>query len=457
MPKRRNKGEGGLYQRCESVYGCPPAEEIQTEDGPRRIRPKHRCRGLWVGAVDLGWYDGKRQRRVITAKDYKVAKKKLDDLKQRVSEHGDVPQKGMTVEKWLRYWIDEIAYKRLKPSTRDGYRSKIQTMLIPQLGKHQLDTLQSHHLRTAYKRLGATRSSTTVLQAHAILRRALNDAMREQPPLVARNVATLLDAPRKAPSRREGLTTAEARAVLRRAALADGSGVLVDRIGSRWAAALLAGTRQGETLGLTLDCLHLDYVDPATGAPAPRLEVAWELQRIKYRHGCGDRTPDGAWSCGRKRAGSCPQCQLDVRADFEFRRLDGGLCLIRPKSRAGWRVVPIIPPLKAALRLRLELIEDEPNPHGLVWTRPDGRPIDPSDDTATWDGLLKLVGARDVTVHEARNTAASLLHEAGVDGHTVQQILGHSSVTTTRGYQHVDDRLMRDGLQRMVDLIAIEQ
>ena len=41
-------------------------------------------------------------------------------------------------------------------------------------------------------------------------------------------------------------------------------------------------------------------------------------------------------------------------------------------------------------------------------------------------------------LHEARNTTATLLVEAGVDPKIIKAILGHSSIVTSRGYLHVN-------------------
>ncbi|WP_408638083.1 tyrosine-type recombinase/integrase [Nonomuraea corallina] len=51
-----------------------------------------------------------------------------------------------------------------------------------------------------------------------------------------------------------------------------------------------------------------------------------------------------------------------------------------------------------------------------------------------WKAILKQAGVRDVRVHDARHTAATLLIEQGVNIRVVQQVLGHTRVTTTERY-----------------------
>jgi site-specific recombinase XerD len=51
--------------------------------------------------------------------------------------------------------------------------------------------------------------------------------------------------------------------------------------------------------------------------------------------------------------------------------------------------------------------------------------------------------------HEARHTTATLLLEAGVDHHVITAILGHSSIVTSRGYQHVRTQLASKALEQI--------
>ncbi|MCD2499073.1 site-specific integrase [Microbacterium sp. W2R] len=46
----------------------------------------------------------------------------------------------------------------------------------------------------------------------------------------------------------------------------------------------------------------------------------------------------------------------------------------------------------------------------------------------------------DLTRHGLRPTGATWMAYAGIQLHVLQDILGHASVETTRGYLHPDDR-----------------
>ncbi|MGV9387173.1 hypothetical protein ACWDRB_66150 [Nonomuraea sp. NPDC003707] len=110
----------------------------------------------------------------------------------RVSEAGRAP----TVAEWMAEFLDVIC-ERLVLSEKmalTDYRSKTRNWIVPLHGKHRLDRLTSEHLVTAYTALlEESLSSSSVLRVHRILSRALTIAVRRG--RLARNVATLVDAP----------------------------------------------------------------------------------------------------------------------------------------------------------------------------------------------------------------------------------------------------------------------
>lgn len=443
---RRGSGEGSIFQRCEKQYGCPPAELVIGEDGKKRwVRPKHRCRGLWVGKLDQGkGPDGKRRRPQVASPSRAETIKKLNELREKIARTG-VATKKVKTENWLRHWLDEIT--DVGPNSKRTYRTMVTQHLIPGVGHHWLDELEPSHLRELYKHMKKNGKTGSRPATHATIRAALSAAEREGK--ITRNVAGLVTPPAGLNRERPALHAADGRKLLRYANRVD-DGQLVNRLASRWSAALLAGLRRGEGVGMEWDRVDLD---------ADVFDIGWQLQRLPFKHGCGD-DKDGVWPCGRKRGGSCPDREFDVRDDYVYRQAHLGLAWTRPKSLKGQRLIPIVPSLHAALEQRHEAYEAErggyEHDHGLVWPLPTGRPIDPKNDTAAWDGICRAAGVPDVELHSARHTTGTLLLEAGVDPLVVQQILGHMDITTSQRYQHVDQRMTREALLKVEQLLTIE-
>jgi integrase len=78
-----------------------------------------------------------------------------------------------------------------------------------------------------------------------------------------------------------------------------------------------------------------------------------------------------------------------------------------------------------------------------------GSPIERTEDWRSWKNILSQAGVRDARVHDARHTAATLLVEQGVHIRVVQEVLGHTSVTTTERCTHVATLQMRDASGRI--------
>lgn len=373
---RRDSGSGSIFQR---------------KDGKYVVRIELPSDG-----------SGRRRKQIVRAKKADAITA-LRDLRRELDRTGDLPTSSPTIETWATLWRARVA-PTLKPRTADTYRGYLDRYIVPTIGKARLDKVTTDHVYRVTKSItDAGLSTTTALQAHAVLRKMLGDAEREG--RIGRNPAELALAPRRAVNVRPVLTAEQAMALL---AHLESAG---DPYLAHAALALLAGVRQGERLGITTPCLDLD---------AGSLAVEWQVQRLK--------------------AGIAPP------ASQEAHHLDGGLWLTRPKSRTGWRQVPIVGPLERALREHMDRMP--PAPGGLVFHR-DGRPIDPSQDAREWADALKAAGLPHVPLHSARHTCASLLADLGVREDIRMQILGHSSATVTRGYTHLSVGEAREGMARL--------
>ena len=391
--------------------------------------------GQWHAWVVVGTKPNGRpdQRHVKRATREEVEERVDELLDQKKSGQVVKPGRPQTVQQWLETYFDTVAARRIDPTTITGYRSKMRNYVYPQAGSVRLDRLTPEHVDRIYldmQRRGL--ADATIVQTHRILSRALEVAFRRG--MIPRNVAKLLeDNPTAKKREMTAFTESEAKQVLAAAERRRNS--------ARWSVGLALGLRQGEALGL-----RWQHVDLNAGT----MQVFWQLHRRPFEHGCVE---GGKPTCGRRRGGNCPKKILRMRTG-EI-QLDGGLILKAPKG-SGKATIPIPKELVAELRRHKEIQELEKTmaeaayaQHGLVFAELDGSPIDPARDWAEWKDLLKAAGVRDVRVHDARHTAATLMLAQGVQIEVVQEVLRHSSIVVTRGYQHVASEMAKAATDRM--------
>jgi integrase len=385
---------------------------------------------MWVGTVEIPSADGRRRQKRVYAKQKAEAKRKRDDLRAEVAK-GIIPVSSTTtVAVWLRRWADEIKKPHVRPNTFDWYDEAIRLHIIPHIGTHKLKLLTPEDVRFLLRQASTPANAQ---RAHKTLKMALKDAMTEG--LIARNVAEAVERPKHLKQTRGVLASDAAKTAIRAAIkLDDETGAA---LATRWAAGFLTGARPAELLGLEWDRADLD---------AGLLDLSWQLQQVDKAHGCGDKQGD-AYPCGKKRASFCPQARWDLPADFEYRVCVGTLLWTKPKTAAGTRIVPIVDPLRVMLEQHRQ--RPGPNPHNLVWHRPDGRPLTRHDDAKYWGAVLTAAELPKVDVYAIRHSTATLLQELGVAEETRMAIMGQSSVAAHRMYIHVDQTQAKAALSRL--------
>jgi hypothetical protein len=182
-----------------------------------------------------------------------------------------------------------------------------------------------------------------------------------------------------------------------------------------------------------------------------------KVHRLTWRHGCTDPHACGARlhrfepcppdcaahkHCKRGCPKPCPKdCTRHASACPE--RKNGGLVFTRPKTKKSTNPVPIPPPFIPYLREHREQQDEMRAAAGEVWqehkavfTRSDGRPLDPRQD---WEEF------------GSRHTAGTILNELGVDMPTIMQILRHTQISQTRRYVKGRSHLSKDAMRRMGD------
>lgn len=380
--------------------------------------------GMWVGRFGVG-KDSRGRRRVITvyATTEQACKEKLEERKIQIARNG-VPEKGsgrnITVEQWSAKWLD-IVVNDLRPAAYRATASAVRVWINPTLGHKRLVDLSVGDVRsvfTAMRQAGRTQGSR--IRVHSDLMKMLKAAKLEGHDILER--VYLVEKPKSGENDREAIPAEEAIAMLAVIAGRDDAAM--------WTGVLLQGLRQAERLGLTWDCV--DFVHNT-------IDISWQLQPLPYidnkTKDLGFRVPDG----------------------YTVRHLVRAFHLVRPKSKAGIRKIPMVPWMRAALLAHKEV--SQPNEYDLVWPDEKGQPRKASDDRSGWREIQRLADVRHpagrfYVLHEGRHATITLLLDLGVDKDTVEAIVGQSKLIAA--YDH-SDRLprMRIALEQLANRLAL--
>jgi len=378
---------------------------------------------MWRAVIDDGFdpVTGKRLQKARMSRTKEGAVHKLNQMLRERETVGRVLDRNTRVAELADKWLEDVS-SRAKPKTLANYRSNVNAKIKPALGSRLVSDLTPADVRRLHARVRAAGVGYAgISSVHRTLVTMLEYGRAER--ICTENVA-MLAPPRRSQqdSTRESLQREDARALL---SIED----------PRWTLGLLTGLRSGEACALR----HRD-LDLESGVAT----LSWSISEAGFRHGCGG-------TCGKKRAGNCPRRQIDISEDVDWEPLAGRFVFVRPKNNTA-RQVPLTPAVTAQLRRHIE--EDaEPNPHGLVWHRPDGRPRENSDDNAHLRAALLKAGVDQplATTHWLRHSYVTLSEHAGVPWAAFSGVSGHGTSEASDPYRHV----LTDEGRRAVDALAM--
>lgn len=394
-----------------------------------------RSDGRWIGRYRDGYTEtGKPRFRTVSDLDEKKCRSKLNTAvrnRNRADQETSLNPR-ITVKQWSDKWLP-LRQERVRPKTYSTDASCVKQGIVPTIGHRKLAELTPEDIRRmdrAVEKKGL--SDATIKRTRSTLTLMLKAAAVEGYTVPPR--LFMMDTPPDGKSDRMDIPVLDAIKLLEAAE--------PDPRRSRWIAALLNGVRQGEALGLTWDRVDLDR---------GLINISWQLQEIPSEHGC-----DG--DCKRKRAAFCYARRFRVPKNHESIHLDGRWHLTKPKTKAGDRIIPLVPMMVDALR-EWQLVAPH-SPHNLVWPEQGGAPLDVKDDRLAFEELqtkaeVRHPGGRFFQVHENRHSTATILMALGVDTQVIIAIMGHASILSTRKYQHADLELMRTALGGVAERLQL--
>ena len=361
MPGRRQQGEGSLYRRTS--------------------------RNQWVAVADLGWKNGRRDRREFTGPTPAEAIEKRAAFLDRRRDGFTLPRgRQPYVSEWVLHWCHVTAKAKVAATTwHRSYRQKCEDYIAPYFEKMPLADLAAEDIEDWHAALmerprqrgEGTIAASTVVTAHRILSACLNEAVRRK--RMPFNPASIVPPPPADREPPEPPTADEVDLVLERCKTWPN--------GARWVLAITTGLRQGEALALCWNCVRLK--SPAS------VTVREAQTRI-----------EGEW----------------VRKP--------------PKSRKSRRSVPLLAIAVTALEAH-HAAQAVTDITGRVFTRPNGQPVHAKADWDDWQALLDDLGLPHYRVHDLRHGYATELLEQGEDPRVVQDLMGWSTAAMAEIYQHV--------------------
>jgi len=392
---------GRVYRRC----GCRDTHRRQLgAHCPHLLTDGHH--GTWTFAVDVPAPHHRR----TTVRRGGFATQDAAEAALRTFLEGEAggfnADPNQTVGDYLHTWLTAKALV-FKPTTMARYRDYVHNDLAPAFGSLKLDELRHRHISAfVTSQLAAGRGRTTLYRCLATLSSALGDAVRQR--RLAHNPASP-PALRRPPAPERRIWTAdEAVRFLRYCHRTDSD------MADLFEFLIGTGLRKGEALGLHWDDVHL-------------------REGVLYVR--------------------CTLSAID----------NNRLVITPPKTRSSRNWVAISPRVAAALQHRARSCRrTHTSPGGpfagLVFCRPDGRPLRPS---AVLDRLRQLsdeAGVPRVTVHDLRHLAATLTITAGVPLTVVSKTLRHSTLSTTANiYSHLTRQAAREAVDTIEHTLTLAE
>ncbi len=367
-----------------------PKKREKRKGKPRRRgsgsvfrRPERKGGKQWVAQIILE--NGRtRQRYFKTQEEADIA---LNEMlyEQRRGMLATVP--NQTLKQHLENWLENIQKHAVRINHYINTRTIIRKHILPLLGHIQLRQLNEQHIQSLYaQKLDEKKSAKTIHHIHDVLHKALAQAVTWR--LVVRNVCDGVTLPRLSRYEYPVLTEEQAQKLL--------EVMRGHRFEVLLALALTTGMRHGELLSL-----HWQDINFERGT----LQVRRSVSRVR---GQGYKVFEPKTPRGRRML-TLPLFVLDMLKQHRVIQEE-----VMQKAGIQWQ------------------------DHDLVFCNQYGSFLRPDRVRKQFQKLLAEAGLPYMRVHDLRHSAATLLISMGVPVKVVQEILGHSNISTTLNiYSHV--------------------
>jgi integrase len=346
---------------------------------------------------DLDMAGGRRRQRTETLLG--VTKQQAQALLAKRKNEVSLGELSLRPEVQMNELFDrfmQLKSDRLAPSTLQRYEGLLAVYLRPAFGAMSVGTLKTADLTTTYARWSRRKiGARTVRHAADLMRNVLNRAVKWN--LIPRNPASLLDTddlPR-----------------LRKPA----SAVLSEAELSRLLEEARHPTQRSRKRGY-LSAYASFY--PAVAFAAFTGARRGEILAVRW---CDVDLNDATVTIARSLT-DAPRGQLSFKEPKSGKPRT--LCL-------SGQLVAILRSRRAAQAAEKLACRNSYHDEDLVFARPDGFPIPPWNFAEAFGDLVKRARVTRITLHDLRDTHASLLAKSGVPIEVISQRLGHSTISVT--------------------------
>ncbi len=332
--------------------------------------------------------------------------KKLQECRQWIAdatyidEHSDLENAtDMLVDAWFEYWID-LKKKTVRPNTVRNYSERYERNIKNVIGNKLLTEVKPIHCQKIFSDMADEGYKTTTIYQTRIALYNMLEFAKENEVIITNPCKKSVKSDIGKPSdKKEALTIDDQRRFL---AAAKGQSYEY-----QYRFALQTGLRTGELVGLKWE------------------DINFEMKTLTIERSMEFRYKVGEWRVGP------------------------------PKSRSGYRTIPLtdeaICILKAQKEKNRKLKVIDKDWADTVFLCRKGQPVKNSTyDTALFK-ICDKAGIKRFSMHVLRHTFATRCIEGGMMPKTLQKILGHSNIGITMNlYVHITE----EEKQKEIDLVA---
>lgn len=373
-----------------------------------------RSDGRWCGA----FYDDSPnpKRHFVYGKTQAEVKKKLQDKRINTQLENYNVGSSQTLAQWMIYFLENYKANELKETTYSIYLGVYKKHIRDsRAGKTKLNELKSNQLQQLYNEKSKEGYNAKTVKHISIL---INSALKKavQLKMIKENVNVLTVLPKKTPYNAHVLSSGDVYKIVKEAR--------EDKLYPLIILAISTGLRHGEIMALKWE------------------DINFELKELRV-NGSLCRVPRTVDENGKTR--------------YEYK-------ILSPKTQKSHRTIPLIDLAIEALKkqkIQQDMFKNQYKDiyvdQRLVFSNEKGDFINQRIFMNQYHQFLKKYGIPDVRFHDLRHTFATLLLEAEESPKVIQELLGHSSISTTMDiYAHVTKQGKIKAVDKLEQIVEIE-